>query len=242
MILIETLKEFIYQEQFKPRFLGLFVNPFYFARKGLYLHIRSLSSLVTGRILDVGCGQKPYESLFDVTEYIGLEIDTPENHLYKKADHFYDGETFPFYDSSFDGVICNQVLEHVFNPDRFLMEVNRVLKHQGTLLLTVPFVWDEHEQPYDYARYSSFGLKYLLEKHGFEILEHRKSMADIRAIFQLLTGLIYKKTFTKNNLINLLITIALISPFNIIGEFASCLLPRNDDLYLDNIFLAKKVT
>jgi len=37
--------------------------------------------------------------------------------------------------------------------------------------MTAPFVWDEHSQPYNYARYSSFGLKFILEKHGFEILE-----------------------------------------------------------------------
>jgi SAM-dependent methyltransferase len=66
------------------------------------------------------------------------------------------------------------VLEHVFNPDDFLNEVNRVLKPSGKLLLTVPFVWDEHEQPYDYARYSSFGLRSLLEKHGFSIVKHEK--------------------------------------------------------------------
>jgi len=39
------------------------------------------------------------------------------------------------------------------------------------MLMTAPFVWDEHSQPYNYARYSSFGLKFILEKHGFEILE-----------------------------------------------------------------------
>ncbi len=240
-MLVKSLRKHIHKEQFQPSFIGIFINPFYFARKGLYIHIHSLAHLINGKILDVGCGQKPYEYLFNATNYVGLEIDTPENHLYKKADYFYDGQTFPFPDCSFDGIICNQVLEHVFTPDTFLLEVNRVLKGEGVFLLTVPFIWDEHEQPYDYARYSSFGLRYLLEKHGFEILENRKSMADIRAIFQLIAGFIYKKTLTKSNTINLLITIILISPFNILGEFASWLLPQNDDLYLDNVILAKKV-
>ena len=58
--------------------------------------------------------------------------------------------------------MCNQVLEHVFNPDDFVREIARVLKPGGALLLTVPFVWNEHEQPYDYARYSSFGLRAFL--------------------------------------------------------------------------------
>ena len=75
-------------------------------------------------------------------------------------------------------MLCNQVLEHVFNPQEFLGELGRVLARGGRLLLTVPFVWDEHEQPFDYARYSSFGLKALLEQHGFRVLQHRKLLAE----------------------------------------------------------------
>jgi SAM-dependent methyltransferase len=137
-------------------------------------------------------------------------------------------------------VISNEVLEHIFNPDIFLSEINRVLKDQGILLITVPFVWDEHEQPYDYARYSSFGLKYLLEKYGFKILEYRKSMNDIRIIFQLINAYLYKKTITSNQYVNLIVTVLLMSPFNILGELLSKILPKNDDLYLDSIVLAQK--
>ena len=241
MNLVNFLKNCVQKEQFKPSILGMFVNPFYFARKGLYLELRSLAQVVTGKTLDVGCGQKPYQHLFDVTEYIGLEIDTSENHLHKKADYFYDGDTFPFIDETFDSLISNQVFEHVFQPDKFLSEVNRVLKPNGILLITVPFVWDEHEQPVDYARYSSFGLKYLLEQYGFEILEQRKSIAGIRVIFQLLAGYIYKITVTESNIVNLLVCIFLISPFNVIGELLALILPKNSDLYLDNIILAKKL-
>ncbi|RME57501.1 class I SAM-dependent methyltransferase, partial [Candidatus Parcubacteria bacterium] len=153
----------------------MFINPFYFARKGLAGHIADLADRVTGKTLDVGCGSKPYESLYASSEYIGLEYDTPENRASKEADFFYDGETFPFESASFDSVVANEVFEHVFNPDRFLDEVHRVLKSGGRLLMTMPFVWDEHEQPHDFARYSSFGIRYLLEKHGFEIVDQRKS-------------------------------------------------------------------
>jgi len=241
MFLIKFVKHCIQKEQFQPGFLGLFVNPFYFARKGLYLQLRSLAQSVKGKTLDAGCGQKPYEHLFEVKEYIGLEIDTPENRLNKKADYFYDGITFPFEDNTFDSVISNQVFEHVFNPDIFLSEIHRVLNTNGIFLLTVPFVWDEHEQPIDYARYSSFGLKYLLEQHGFEILDQRKSVADIRVIFQLIAGYIYKITITQSKVLNLLIAIFLISPFNVMGELLALLLPENNDLYLDNIVLVKKI-
>jgi SAM-dependent methyltransferase len=234
------LKQLFEKEQFYPSLLGLFINPFYFARKGLVENIESFSLFVTGKTLDVGCGSKPYQKLFNVSEYIGLEIDSEHNRKNKKADYFYQGDNFPFTDEEFDSVISNQVLEHIFNTDIFFSEINRVLKPQGVLLITVPFVWDEHEQPDDYARYSSFGLKYLLEKHGFKILEYRKSMNDVRIIFQLINAYLYKKTVTSNQYINLITTILLMSSFNILGELLSRILPKNDDLYLDSIILAQK--
>lgn len=240
-LMIDKLKKIYQKEQFNPEFIGIFINPFYFARKGLYKHISELSKNIRGKVLDIGCGQKPYESLFDNVTYIGLELDTPENRKFKKADIYYDGKTMPFPDKYFDSIVCNQVFEHVFNPQEFLKEVNRILKLGGIILMTVPFVWDEHEQPYDYARYSSFGLKYILTQNGFEILEHRKVNNGVEVIFQLINAYIYKITFTDNKYINILTNILLIAPLNIIGIFLSKILPKNNDLYLDNVILAKKV-
>lgn len=225
---------------FRPGLLGLVVNPFYFARRELWRHISDLAPAVRGRTLDVGCGQKPYSSLFQTTEYIGMEIDTPQNRQDKRADVFYDGKSFPFDAERFDSAIIFQVLEHVFNPDEFLAEVHRVLAPGGALLLTIPFVWDEHEQPFDYARYSSFGLRHLLEKHGFEIVEHRKSVDDLRIVFQLINCYLYKKTVTRNAFVNLLLAAVLMLPFNIMGTIWGWIAPRNSDLYLDNIVLARR--
>jgi len=213
------------------------VNPFYFARKGLYQNIASLAPSVNGRVLDVGCGSKPYQKCFEASEYVGLEIRGRTN---KHADQYYDGKVFPFDDGDFDSVLTSQVLEHVFNPSEFLAEINRVLKMGGCLLLTVPFVWDEHVQPFDYARYSSFGFRYLLERHGFEVVENRKTVSDARLIFQMINAYIYKVTITHSAILNLLITLILMAPFNIVGEIAGRILPGNGDLYLDNIVLARK--
>lgn len=234
---VSRLALLIREQEFNPRRLGLLVNPFYFARKGLHQNITALASSLSGKVLDVGCGSKPYQKYFGASEYVGLEIDGRTN---KHADHYYDGRVFPFNDEEFDSVLASQVFEHVFNPDEFLAEINRVLRMDGSLLLTVPFVWDEHEQPFDYARYSSFGLSFLLGKHGFEIIEDRKSVSDVRVICQMINAYIYKVTATRSARLNLLITLVLMAPFNIIGEIAGRILPRNSDLYLDNIVLARK--
>jgi len=142
--------------------------------------------------------------------------------------------------NEFDSVVTNQVFEHVFNLDIFLFEVNRVLKKEGKLLMTVPFVWDEHEQPYDFAQYTSFGLKSLLEKNGFEIVEQKKTVTDFSVIFQLVNEYIYKLT-VRNDLIRQIAIILIMFPLNIAGIISSKILPSNKDLYWDNIILAKKI-
>jgi SAM-dependent methyltransferase len=234
------LRKMYLREAFFPKILGLFINPFYFARKGLARHVTDLAVNITGKTLDVGCGIKPYAHLYGSDEYVGLEIDTVQNRINKHADYYYDGNRFPFDDGSFDSLVANEVFEHVFNPDDFLNETLRILKPHGMVLLTMPFVWDEHEQPYDFARYSSFGIKALLERHGFEVIEQRKSIDDIRVIFQLLNTYIYKKTLTKNPWFRVITTLVLMAPFNVVGELLAIITPRNSDLYLDNIILARK--
>jgi len=102
----------------------------------LHQHIVALAPSVHGRLLDVGCGSKPYQKCFEASEYIGLDMQGRNKH----ADRSYDGKTFPFSDGEFDAVLTSEVLEHVFNPDEFLSEINRVLRDDGVLLLTVPFV------------------------------------------------------------------------------------------------------
>lgn len=240
--MITKIKKRLEKETFEPSLLGLFTNPFYFARSGLLRYITQLAPTIQGITLDIGCGNKPYQHVFkQTTQYIGIEIDTA-NKSQKQADYYYDGKTLPFDAQYFDSIVTNQVFEHVFNPEAFLQETHRVLKQGGHLLITVPFVWDEHEQPIDYARYSSFGLKYLLETHGYEVIQHYKSMSDIRVIFQLINGYIVKTCFTKKPYINLLLCVLLIAPFNVFGSLLALFLPNNQDLYLDNIVLARKST
>jgi SAM-dependent methyltransferase len=184
VFLFNRLREYVLRQYSNPGFLGIWVNPFYFTQRELYREMAQVAPKISGQLLDVGCGSKPYRNLFiNVDRYIGLEFDTPESRAAGYAEFFYDGNHFPFNDASYDVVVSNQVLEYVFNPDEFLNEIFRILKPEGKVLLSVPFVWDEHLQPLDYARYSSFGLRSLLERHGFVVLELRKMNADVRVIF-----------------------------------------------------------
>lgn len=244
MTFFSKLKQTYANEQFRPTLLGLFINPFYFNRLGLYQAVSARLSTLEGKILDVGCGHSPYKSLCTYTEYVGLEVDTPESRKNKKADFFYNGIDMPFKNDEFDSIICNQVFEHVFTPKEFLAELNRVLKlspNRPNLLLSFPFIWNEHEQPFDFGRYTSFGIRHLLETHGFEIVDLYKTGSGIEVPFQTMILYLYKIFFRKNAYLNLVLCLLLIAPLNIIGAIASKILPKDPDLYLDNVVLAKKV-
>jgi SAM-dependent methyltransferase len=239
--MLKKFKGFIQSQAFTPKLLGIFFNPFYIARKNLYIAISEYANGLKGDLLDVGCGTKPYKDLFKVQSYIGLDIDSEHTRSLGMADYFYDGITFPFGEGSFDIVLCNQVLEHVFNPDTFLREVARVLKKNGTLLITVPFVWDEHEQPYDYARYTSFALMDMLKRHGFKIVRHRKLGADVSVIFQLINAYIFKVSQRWPKFVRLFVMLTIGALINGLGSIVAHILPANPDLFLDHAILAVKI-
>jgi|OM-RGC.v1.010864722 Methylase involved in ubiquinone/menaquinone biosynthesis len=240
------MKDYVIQmlknQSYTPSWMGVFINPFFLARMSLADNIyKYRENLSNGKLLDVGCGSKPYEKFFNVSEYIGLDIDNPATRKRGQADYFYDGNKFPFGDDEFNNVLCNQVLEHVFNPEQFLLEIQRVLRPGGKLLLTVPFIWDEHEQPFDYGRYSSFGLKSLLEKTGFSVIEQDKINDDASILFQLLNAYLFKITSRWYVLPKYLFTIFVMGPINILGLLSKVILPKNQDMYLDNIVLVEKL-
>lgn len=234
-----ALRTFFRRQQFNPGIAGLFLNPFFLARRSLWRAVSGAARQLRGRLLDVGCGSKPYRSLFAVESYTGLDIDSPLSRQRAVADFYYDGSRFPFEDRSFDSVLCNQVLEHVFNPDEFLAEIRRVLAPGGRLLLTVPFVWDEHEQPWDYARYSSFGLRALLERNGLRVIEQQKLLADASLLFQLANAYLFKVIRTSSIPLNLVITAPFMAPISAAGWLLGKLLPGNGDLFLDQLVIAE---
>lgn len=241
----KPLSDLIMESQFNPKWFGIFFNPYYFARKELYKQIKKLSSNLSKKILDVGCGQKPYKNLFNFSEYIGMDIEQKgggHSHKNEEIEVYYDGKRFPFNDNEFDSVLCSQVLEHVFEPESFIREINRILKIGGYLLITVPFIWEEHEIPYDYARYTSFGISQLFSRNGFEVISIAKTNVGSRAIIQIIIGDLQKMITTKFGYLNIFTTFFLISPLNILGLLIAKIIPGNKNIYLDNIVLTQKIT
>jgi SAM-dependent methyltransferase len=117
-----------------------------------------------GKLVDIGCGSKPYSKYFEfINEYIGVDRDNVN------ADINADAKSLPIDSSTVDVVLCNQVIEHDPEPDKIILEISRVLKNNGILILSAPQMARLHGEPKDYYRFTKWGLKYLLEKNGFII-------------------------------------------------------------------------
>lgn len=240
--MFNKLRNIYKNEHFHPSCLSIFINPFYFIRRGLLRGITSYSQYLEGAMLDFGCGCKPYKSLFNVSKYIGLDLeDSGHNHKNEQIDVYYDGRSIPFDNEYFDSIFSSEVLEHVFNIEIIIAELNRVLKPNGMLLVTVPFVWDEHEAPYDFCRYTSYGIKFLLEKHGFKLIKSEKTTNYVETIFQMWNAYMYQFVFPAQPLIKLILTVIFIFPTNVLGIILSKLLPDNRNFYNNNIVLAQKM-
>lgn len=123
------------------------------------------------RVLDVGAGDSPYRELFEHTDYVTNDWGESAHAGARLVDLLAPADALPVANESFGLVLCTQVLEHVPDPGAVLAECRRVLRPGGTLSLTVPLLWELHELPYDFYRYTEPGLAHLLATAGFDEIE-----------------------------------------------------------------------
>jgi SAM-dependent methyltransferase len=114
------------------------------------------------RVLDVGCGPKPYLPFFErqASEYVGVDVDNPAAELTGAV------EALPVEDASFDVVLCTQVLEHAADPARAVSELARVVAPGGRVLASTHGVQVYHPSPEDLWRWTHTGLERLFTEHG----------------------------------------------------------------------------
>ena len=140
-------------------------------------------------ILDVGCGSRIYEHIFSKSNYLGIDVEiSGRTSEQKLVDEYYDGVNIPYDSALFDLIICTEVLEHCEDSEKLISEMYRVLKKGGTLFITTPFMWGEHEVPYDFRRFTSYGLKKYLKKAGFKIITFSKDYEGFKAILKLVAS------------------------------------------------------
>jgi len=241
--MLSMIKTRLRSESFLITPLAVVINPFYIIRKGLHESIKKIAPTITGSVLDFGCGSKPYESLFTNSQsYIGVDIEASgHNHTNSKVDFFYNGKKLPFEDGEFDAVISFEVFEHVFNLEEVLLEINRVLKPDGQLLLSIPFAWDEHEIPFDFARYTSFGICHILNKNGFQVVFSKKTTTYFLSVGQMFIAYFSQHVLPKGRLIGKLSQLLVIFPMTLLFLLLNALLPKRYEYYCNNVVLSKKI-
>lgn len=231
----------IRREHFEPTWLGVLVTPAYIVRSGLYKAIKEIAPEVRGDILDFGCGSKPYEHLFpNSASYVGCDTkNSGHDHHNSKVDYFYDGKALPFADEEFDAVVSFEVFEHIFDLPSSIKEINRVTKRNGLLLISIPFVWAEHEAPHDFARYTTYGMSYLLEKNGYKVVNLKRTSTYLLAVFQLL--LAYLIQVAPKNKLYYLFQLGIFFPVTLAAHVLNAALPAKNELFLGSVILARKV-
>lgn len=120
-------------------------------------------------VLDAGAGNSPYRELFSHTHYETADFQQVDKQ-YSQTTYVCDLQAIPVEDDRFDFIVFNQVMEHLPEPARVLQELRRVLKPGGKMIYTAPLFYEEHEQPYDFYRYTQYGVRHLMEGVGFHIL------------------------------------------------------------------------
>ena len=111
------------------------------------------------RVLDVGCGVKPYYPFFEsAASYVGVDVKENEG-----ADLVGSVAGLPVEDASFDVVLCTQVLEHVDDPAAAVRELHRVTAAGGRVLASTHGVMLYHPNPQDLWRWTHTGLQRLFE-------------------------------------------------------------------------------
>ena len=234
------MKNFIEKEKFQPRFLSIFYHPFFFVRREIYSFLELNANFLSGKLLDFGCGSKPYEKLFkNLNNYVGVEVSGNKENL--KSDIYYNGIALPFADNTFDSVLCTEVFEHVEQLDYVIIELYRVLKPGGRMIVTTPFMCVEHEMPYDFRRFTLNGLINFMKKNNFKILKSQKLLNNFHVFFQTLNFYIYKVFLKKKTkFLRYLVYFGLAGPINFLSLLVNFFLPKINEMYFGSGVVVEK--
>lgn len=156
----------------------------YFVIKHLsrFIHSKIAQYVTPGkRVGDIGCGEQPFRREIEHAGGMYAGIDLTQNSQ-NTVDVLATITNIPLPDNSFDIILCTEVLEHV--PDTYLAfkELARLTKPSGKIILTVPFAYPLHEEPYDFLRLTRYQIHECAEKSGLRIIELTTSGNELEVI------------------------------------------------------------
>ncbi len=122
-------------------------------------HIKKILGDLEGKVLILGAGQQKYSKLIPLASH--LIISDISN--YKNVDIIIDAHSLPYPEKNFDAIVAIEVYEHLHSPSEAAKEMFRVLKKNGKAIISTPFIFRLHGDPFDYQRYTNAGLKVLFK-------------------------------------------------------------------------------
>ena len=140
--------------------------------RSLFLALREAALFARGDLLDIGCGNKPYRKLFEgrITSYTGADLCQSS---LKCVDIVCEAANIPVADGTYSTVLSTQTLEHVPDPQKLCNEAFRVLVRGGHFILSCPQYWPLHEEPFDFFRFTKYGILRILHSAGFEVISQK---------------------------------------------------------------------
>lgn len=156
-------------ERVLPRFLLEWLDPF---QRTIDAEVaRAAAEIADGEVtLDAGAGEARHRKAFTRGKYLALDSGAGEPSWdYGRLDLRGDLEEIPLRAGSVDTILCMVVLEHTRRPRQVIEEFARVLKPGGKIYMVVPFLWEEHQAPHDYFRFTRYGVKLLFETLPIQI-------------------------------------------------------------------------
>ncbi len=150
----------------------------------------AIDTHASGNLLDIGCGNKPFKEWYvaKTESSIGCDVEQSDKNL---VDVLCLANQLAFEDNRFDTALCTQVMEHVYETQGLLQEAYRVLRPGGKIILTVPFTWEIHEKPYDFFRFTRYGLEKAFQEAGFDILQLEANGGKWACCFQMFINTVY---------------------------------------------------
>lgn len=189
--------------------------------------INASEHYIKGICLDIGSGNSPYKKYLKVAKYISIDKDDTQAVSYQNNTHSInaDAKNLPLEDKYADTILLNQVLEHIYEYEMVLDEINRVLKDDGKFILSIPFLYHIHAEPNDYFRFSEYGIKNLLKQKGFKVIRFEYNGYAGTALVSIFNGFLWQvwnKHLLLKLLRNTLFLVPLLSVFllnNLLGLF-----------------------
>jgi SAM-dependent methyltransferase len=208
------------------------LHPQWLVFRDAQMHKQRVAQHIHGRLLDIGCGEKPLMPfLGDGVEYIGLDYPPTVAKGYSgKADVFGDGQRLPFKDASFDCISIMDVMEHLPNPEAAFREMLSVLKPGGILISQTPFLYPLHDLPHDFQRWTGEGLRQYTMRHPADLIElthHGKPLetAAVLANLALAKGMLESLQTRHPGLLLLPLVLLLVPAINLAGWLMARLVP-----------------